>query len=115
MGAHLQENPTHSPSLESVEIELAFQTEDTVTAGFEQAVRHALEKAGGALLFHMRGRASSDWVAAASVGTGPERQILLLTVSPEGELRVEPAEGSENPIARIAAPFADVMERLASA
>lgn len=114
MGAHLQDNPTQSPSLESVEIELAFQTEDTISSGFEEAVRQALGKAGGALLFHMRARDSSDWVAAASVGTGPDRQILLLTVSPEGELRVEPAEGSDNPIARIAAPFAEVMERLAT-
>ena len=104
-------------SLESIELELALQSQDTVQAGFEGAMRQALEKAGGALLYHMRvddGEATR-WTAAVSIGTGAERQFLIVTIPAEGNVRIDPLDQSDEPLARIAPAFVDVMERLREA
>lgn len=110
-------NPARATSLETIELELALQSQDTVQAGFEGAVRQALEKAGGALLFHMRvddGEATR-WTAAVSIGAGDERQFLIVTIPAEGSVRIEPLDQSDEPLARIAPAFAEVMERLSRA
>ena len=101
-------------SLETIELELALQFQDTAQHGFEGALRQALEKAGGALLFHMRvdNAAGTHWTAAVSVGTGEDRQVLIVTIPGDGPARIEPSEDSSEPLARIAPAFADVMERL---
>ncbi len=101
-------------SLETIELELALQSQDTVQAGFEGALRQALEKAGGTLLFHMRvdDESGTHWTAAVSVGDGDDRQILIVTIPSDGPARIEPTESSPEPIARIAPAFAEVMDRL---
>lgn len=110
-------DPPEPISLETIELELALQSQATVQAGFEGAVSRALEKAGGALLFHMRvddGEATR-WTAAVSIGAGQERQFLIVTIPAEGNVRIEPLDQSDEPLARIAPAFADVMERLGRA
>lgn len=101
-------------SLETIELELALQFQDTTQHGFEGALRQALEKAGGTLLFHMRvdDTDGTHWTAAVSVGSGEDRQLLIVTIPSEGPARIESSEASAEPIARIAPAFADVMERL---
>jgi hypothetical protein len=104
-------------SLETIELELALQTQDTVQEGFEGALRQALEKAGGTLLFHMRvdEGETTRWTAAVSVGSGEDRKFLIVVIPSDGSVRVEPTSESAEPIARIAPAFADVMERLQQA
>jgi hypothetical protein len=101
-------------SLETIELELALQSQDTVQAGFEGALRQALDKAGGTLLFHMRvdDENGTHWTAAVSVGSGEDRQLLIVTIPSDGPARIEPTEESTEPLARIAPAFADVMEKL---
>jgi hypothetical protein len=113
-------NTADSPpasSLEKIELELALQAQDTIHSGFENALRQALEKAGGVLLFHMRleDGESSRWTAAVAVGQGEERQFLIVSIPSDGAARIQPLEESDDPIARIAPAFADVMERLQAA
>jgi len=104
-------------SLETIELELALQAQDTVQAGFEGALRQALDQAGGTLLFQMRvdDESGTRWTAAVSVGSGEDRQLLIVTIPSDGPARIEPMEESSEPIARIAPAFADVMERLQAA
>jgi len=104
-------------SLETIELELALQFQDTVQAGFEGALRQALEQAGGTLLFHMRvdDEQGTHWTAAVSVGSGEDRKLLIVTIPSEGPARIEPSESSHEPIARIAPAFVDVMDRLRQA
>lgn len=108
---------TTAASLETIELELALQFQDTVQAGFEGALRQALEQAGGTLLFHMCVDNASDthWTAAVAVGSGDHRQILIVTIPADGPPRIEPSESSAEPIARIAPAFVDVMDRLQQA
>lgn len=107
-----------SAPLEIVELELALKHQDVVELGFEGAVRRALASAGGTLLFHMRmdGMADCDWVAAASIAQGEQRRYALV-VQPAGggPLRVEDAEASDIPLARITPAYAGLMEQLARA
>lgn len=105
---------TETASLETIELELALQFQDTVQAGFEGALKQALERAGGTLLFHIRvdEEDGTHWTAAVSVGSGEDRKLLIVTIPSDGPARIEPMEESAEPIARIAPAFADVMERL---
>lgn len=109
-------DPNPILSLETIELELALQSQDTVQSGFEGALRQALEKAGGTLLFHMRVEeaGASRWTAAVSIGNGDDRQFLIVTIPGDGSPLIEPLEKSGEPIARIAPAFAEVMERLAA-
>lgn len=102
-------------SLELVELELALNHQDFVDLGFEGTVRRAVESIGGRLLFHMRmdGLSGCDWVAAVLLGQAEERKYALV-VQPEsgGTLRVEDAAESRIPVARIAAPYASLLDML---
>lgn len=100
-------------SLETIELELALQSQESSDSGFEGALTQALEKAGGTLLFHMRvDDETPHWTAAVCVGSGEDRKLLIVTIPEEGPARVESTEQSSEPIARIAPAFADVMEQL---
>lgn len=104
--------------LELVELELALNHQDFVDLGFEGTVRQAAGSIGGSLLFHMRmnGIADCDWVAAVALASGEERKFALVVQPADGgPLRVENAEESQIPVARIAAPYASVLDRLAAA
>lgn len=110
-------DPAAAISLETIGLELALQSQDTVQTGFEGAVRQALEKAGGTLLFHMRvdDGSATRWTAAVSIGAGDERQFLIVTIPADGNVRIEPLDQSDEPVARIAPAFADLMEKLSRA
>src|SRR5690554_1297007 len=116
MNAHI-ESSSETASLETVELELALQFQDTAQTGFEGALRQALDQSGGTLLFHMRvdGEDGTRWTAAVCVGSGGDRQILIVTIPSDGPARIEQTQDSAEPIARIAPAFADVMERLQQA
>lgn len=105
-------------SLELVELELALNHQDFVDLGFEGTVRRAAEGIGGRMLFHMRmdGLSDCDWVAAVLLGE-PEERKYALVVQPAtgGELRVEDAAESRIPVARIAAPYASLIDMLDNA
>src|SRR5690606_22578893 len=67
---------------------------------FEEVVRGALEAVGGTLLFKMKVGGDSDahHAAAAAVGLGGGRQVLLLTLPTRGgQLKVETALRSDSP------------------
>ncbi|UUP18821.1 hypothetical protein [Nitratireductor thuwali] len=108
------DQPTVLP-LEIVELELALRHEDLLEKGLEGAVRQALDRIGGKLLFHMRmdGVADCDWVAAVALYSDEGRKVAIVAQSPGGgPLRVEDAETSELPVARIARAYADLMQQL---
>lgn len=106
------------PSLDAAQLESALGDHDLADEGFEDAMRVALQTAGGEMLFNMRmgGEMDGQWVAAVALGHGEDRHFAIVTVPEDGgALRVEPAEKSELPIARIAAAYAGVMDRLQAA
>ncbi len=87
-------------------------------AEFQVVVQGALEAVGGRLMFKMLVGSGEDaqHVAAASVGTGAERQFLLLTLpAGGGQLKVETAARSNSPLARIAASYAGLMDAFKAA
>lgn len=85
---------------------------------FEQIVRDALEPNDGVMLFKMRVGTpeEGEHVAAAAIGDGDQKQFVFISLSTiGGELTVEPADESSNPLARIAASYAGLAEAFASA
>ena len=113
-----QTEGTLEQSVSEQAAELPKQGETVSDAHFEQVVRDALEGVGGMLLFKMRldGETGADHVAAAAIGEGAERRLLLLTL-PAGatQLKVETAAKSSNPLAAIAASYAGLADALATA
>lgn len=118
MAASFVEKPGASPpSLELVELELALRHQDFIETGFEGAVRQALARIGGSLLFKMRmdGVEGCDWVAAVSLGADDERTLAIVAQPTNGgPLLVEEAGSSELPVARLAKAYVDLMKRLAT-
>lgn len=104
-----------SPPLDTpAETKLPAATHPEVTdAEFGEVVRGALEAVGGMLLFRVRigtGEAA-EHVAAAAVGQGAARQFLLMSLpAAGGQLKVETAALSSNPLAGIAASYAGLMD-----
>jgi hypothetical protein len=85
---------------------------------FAEVVRGALEAVGGTLLFKARigAEEKTQLVAAASVGAGAARQFLLLSLPTSGgQLKVEMAARSSNPLAGIAASYAGLMDAFRAA
>lgn len=85
---------------------------------FEVVVRGALEAVGGTLLFKMKVGADSEahHAAAAAVGLGTSRQLLLLTLPTQGgQLKVETTSRSNSPLAKIAESYAGLMDVLKAA
>jgi len=98
---------------------LAPPTEQPISDNdFEEVVRGALESVGGTLLFKVRvgDEPQPLYAAAAAVGLGEGRQFLLLTLPVRGgQLKVETASQSANPLARIAESYAGLMDVLKAA
>jgi hypothetical protein len=85
---------------------------------FGVVVSGALEAVGGTLLFKVRAGAGDEamHVAAAAVGAADARQFLLLSLPIHGgQLKVETAQRSANPLAGIAASYAGLMDALQAA
>ncbi|MBL8578932.1 MAG: hypothetical protein JNK47_17065 [Mesorhizobium sp.] len=98
--------PTAEPSVEPVQV-----SDDH----FDEVVQGALEAVSGELLFKASVIEAGEkvHVAAASVGLGDARQFLLLTLPDAGgQLKVEPAARSKNPLAGIAESYAGLMDVL---
>ncbi|TAN00736.1 MAG: hypothetical protein EPN45_14005 [Rhizobiaceae bacterium] len=103
-------------AMETVEFELALQLQSLPGKAFEAVLADALENVGGALLFNMpvQPGVGSGHVAAVSLPSGEGRILALVIQSADGILRVEPAEQSANPVARIVPAYAGVMEHFAA-
>lgn len=103
--------------LELVELELALSHQDFAQLGFEGTVRRALKTIGGDYLFAMRmdGMNGCDWAAAVALNNGGDQPCFALVIQPvaTGALRVERAETSDNPLARIVAAYHGLAGRLA--
>ncbi|WEX07803.1 hypothetical protein [Chelativorans sp. AA-79] len=115
MGSDLLEDESASPSLEIVELELALRHQNFLELGFEGAVRQALERVGGELLFRMRmdGVSGYDWLAAVALDSDGGRKLALVAQPTDGgPLRIEDAETSDMTIARVAIAYADVVKSL---
>ncbi len=85
---------------------------------FGEAVQGALEAVGGMLLFKVRvgNGESAQHVAAAAVGQGDARQFLVLSLpAAGGQLKIETAALSSNPLAGIAASYARLMDAFQAA
>ncbi|MEO9339942.1 hypothetical protein ABFT80_21165 [Mesorhizobium sp. SB112] len=85
---------------------------------FERTATGAVEAFSGTLLFRMKTGEGLDacHVATAFVDEAGERHFVILTQSVAGgELRVEAASKSENPVASIIPAYADVLETFAAA
>jgi hypothetical protein len=99
-------------------LEAALQGQSFLDQDFEHSLRAALAAVGGALLFamHIENEEEHEHIAAIALGAPGERKFFLVTVPTEGgELRVEPAESSDNPLAHITASYADLAEAYAVA
>ncbi len=104
--------------LEAVELELAIQSAMPFQEGCERAVRDALSKSGGALLFLMPPDVNEPdrWVGAVFFGAGEDISMGLITVSESRRsVTVETLERSKSPIARIAPAYAAVLTHLQAA
>lgn len=104
-----------APSLEIVELELALRHQDLIEWGFEGALRQALDRVGGTLLFRMRmgGTEGCDWVAAVALESDGERKLAIVAQPVDGgPLKVEDVEQSNMPISRVAAAYANLMGSL---
>jgi hypothetical protein len=109
------QTPSREPARASDEaaIEAALQNWDIVSADFESSLSAALAATGGALLFrmHIDNQSAREHVAAISVGTGESRRFFLVILPADGgTLKVEPVETSSNPLARIAAAYAELVD-----
>jgi hypothetical protein len=105
----ISERDSTALSLEAVELELALQLSDATQ--FDRV----LADARATLLFAVHGAdvADAPSVSAVVVGEGDNRQFLIVTRPPDGNVCVEDARTSRNPLARLAPSFAAVMERWA--
>ncbi|WP_173931079.1 hypothetical protein [Chelativorans sp. Marseille-P2723] len=114
MTTSIAKNPG-TPSLEVVELELALQHQDLLITGFEGAVRRALERLGGSILFRMRmdGASGCDWIAAVALERGGAPKLAIVAQPIDGgSLRVEDAETSDLPVARLATAYANLIGQL---
>ena len=113
----VEDSGTAPPSLELVELELVLRHQGFVETGFEGAVRQALERIGGSLLFRMRmdGVDGYDWVAAVQLGQEGHRTLAIVAQPTDGgPLLVEEAGASKLPVARLAEAYADLMKQFAA-
>lgn len=115
MDAQLDEETLENTLAESL-AELVPEARTVSEDEFVEVVGGALEAVGGKLLFKMCVADDGEdgeghHVAAASVGDGGNRQFLLLTLpTGGGALKVETASKSTNPVAGIAASYAELMD-----
>lgn len=93
------------------DLELALNLADLPAGGFDASVTAALASAGATLLFLMPAPDGSR-VAAASIGEGAARQVLLVVLASDGAVSVETPEASASPIAGLAASYARVMDHM---
>lgn len=103
----------HAATSSELSPPLSIDPADIASAGFEAALRAALEKAGGTLLFIMPGRAEEKSVAAISIENGEARDTLLAILEgDEDVVRLEIASDSSHPVAGLALSWTRVMERM---
>jgi hypothetical protein len=113
----LVENPDDSEKNEETASSVGASTvsEDE----FEEIATAALDGVGGMMLFKMRienDGFDSQLVAAGSVGDGKARHFLILSMpAAGGQLRVEQASDSKNPIAGIVASYAGLADVFSAA
>lgn len=79
---------------------------------FDEALDRVISSACGEILFRFTSDdADGDTVAAVRLGGGEDRIIALVILPPDGgSLRVEPVEGSVNPLAPLAKSYASLVD-----
>lgn len=79
---------------------------------FDEALDRVISSACGEILFRFTGDdADGDTVAAVRLRAGEDRIIALVILSPDGgSLRVEPVDGSVNPLAPLAKSYASLVD-----
>lgn len=103
--------------LETVEFELALNSQDIVEEGFEAAVRSVVDRTDATFLFHMPAHSveGCQRVAAVSLGSGDERSTLLVLLHDDGRtFRLEAADESDNPFAGMALSYSGLLAHLES-
>jgi hypothetical protein len=107
-----QPDQTQANSLEAVELELALQSQNLVSLGFEESIRTALKPTGGEILFQMRIEDDDcQRLAAVRIGRGEQCELALVIMPPDGGLvRVEPIAQSSNPVAAITESYAGLVD-----
>jgi hypothetical protein len=97
----------------TAEAEARAEPQDAAQDQFDTAIAETVNTVGGVLLFQMtldEGE-TSHRVAAISIGSGEEREIVIVDLPADGgEVSVQPATESELPIASIAAAYAGLAE-----
>jgi hypothetical protein len=79
-----------------------------------EAVRHGIEAAGGCILFDLTlgEDEAAEWTAAIAFEDEEEPRVAILTLkTASGEMSLEPAEASENPVAALATSYAGFAEQ----
>jgi hypothetical protein len=112
MDAQQAQEQTQANSLEAVELELALQSQNLVSLGFEESIRSALQPTGGEILFQIRiDNDDCQHLAAVRIGRAEQREFALVIMPPDGGLvRVEPIAQSSNPVAAITESYAGLMD-----
>lgn len=84
---------------------------------FEGVVNDALKTVGGELLFQIRHQNDEECrhVAAVALGRAEERRLVLVILNADGNMRLEPTETSDNPIAHLARSYLWLAEAYRSA
>lgn len=102
-------------SLETIELELAFESLDLAGSAFEHKVESALQAVGGALLFYMPEacRPGVLNLAAVSIGRDDARRTLLVMLEENDQtIKVESCADDPSPICAVAVSFAQLSDRL---
>lgn len=113
----VEDNPETQAATE-VELTATAEGDEVSNTHFEEVVREAIEGVGGTLLFKMKVGEDDEayHAAAAAVGNGDGRNFLLLTLPARGgQLKVETAAKSDDPLAKIAESYAGLMDVLKAA
>ncbi len=99
------------PPFARVEQALGDLKEQIGTDAFDDLVCSGIEAAGGVVLFRMKlGEGDASRFSAAIALEGDEaREIAILTID-AGDMRLEPAAASEQPIAALASSYAGLAE-----
>ncbi len=102
-------------SLETIELELAFESLEPGAGRFEDRVHSALDSVGGALLFYMPEVREPGMrkLAAVSISKDGARRVMLVLQEEDGEtVRVESCSSRGCPISAVAMSFAQLSDRL---
>jgi hypothetical protein len=111
----LPEAAEDRPSLDEACEALKALAAQTPGEGASEAIRNGIEAAGGCILFDLTvgEDEAAEWTAAIAFEQEEEEpRVAILTLRPaSGEISLEPAEESGNPLAALATSYAGFAEQ----